>query len=133
MPPQYVPTRLHDHDLADVRLLLRAHAEDVWLRRRVLPVVRELEDGGAVAEEQLGAALAYLEVMWIDALQRAAETDAAGLALVPDPAFNGGGAGICFEARRLHAAVRVLRGTVRSRVLTLTAPVHGMLQHDAVG
>jgi hypothetical protein len=116
MPAQTptLPEHPHHPNFADVRLLLRAHAEEVWLRRRVLPVVGELEDGTAVPEEQLGAALAYLEVIWLEALRRAAETDAAGAALVPDP-------------------VKALRTTVRPRVLALTAPVHGLLQHDAVG
>jgi hypothetical protein len=135
MPAQ--PTALQEHphhpNFADVRLLLRAHAEEVWLRRRVLPVVGELEDGTAVPEEQLGAALAYLEVMWLEALARAAETDAAGAALVPDPARSPGPATLCFDARRLHATVKALRMTVRPRVLALTAPVHGLLAHDAVG
>jgi hypothetical protein len=134
--PAQTPT-LPEHPLhpnfADVRLLLRAHAEEVWLRRRVLPVVGELEDGTAVPEEQLGAALAYLEVMWLEALRRAAETDAAGAALVPDPVRSAAGATVSFDARRLHAAVKALRTTVRPRVLALTAPVHGLLQHDAVG
>ena len=60
---------------SDICLLLRAHAEQRWLCHEVLPVLRQLERGDSLPEEQLGAALAYLEVLWIEASQRAAETD----------------------------------------------------------
>ena len=63
--------------LSDVCLLLRAHAEQGWLNHELLPLLRQLEQGDALAEEELGAALAYLEVLWIEAAQRAAETEAA--------------------------------------------------------
>ena len=62
---------------SDISLLLRAHAEQRWLSHEVLPVLRQLEQRDCLPEEQLGAALAYLEVLWIEASQRAAETDAA--------------------------------------------------------
>ena len=70
----------HDSDLSppsDVCLLLRAHAEQRWLSLEVTPVLRQLQQPDSLPEEQLGAALAYLEVLWIEASQRAAETDAA--------------------------------------------------------
>ena len=62
---------------SDVCLLLRAHAEQRWLSLEVGPVLRQLQRRDELPEEQLGAALAYLEVLWIEAAQRAAETDAA--------------------------------------------------------
>jgi hypothetical protein len=58
----------------DICLILRAHAEQLWLTARVLPTLRQLEQPGEVREENVGAALAYLEVLWLDACQRAAET-----------------------------------------------------------
>ena len=61
---------------SDVCLLLRAHAEARWLSHEVVPVLRELEQRDSLPNEQLGAALAYLEVLWIEACGRAAETDA---------------------------------------------------------
>ncbi len=67
-------TRSHPPDIC---LLLRAHGEQRWLTSEVVPVLRQLEQPGAIPEDQLGAALAYLEVLWIDARMRAAETDAA--------------------------------------------------------
>ncbi len=62
---------------SDMCLLLRAYAEQRWIAGELLPVVRELESPEQVPEEQLGAALAYLEVLWVDARRRASETDAA--------------------------------------------------------
>ena len=70
----------HDQETSppsDVCLLLRAHAEQRWLSLEVGPVLRQLQQRDWLPEEQLGAALAYLEVLWIEASQRAAETDAA--------------------------------------------------------
>src|SRR6202167_6861162 len=69
-----------DQDISppsDVCLLLRAHAEQRWLSHEVGPVLRQLRQRDGLPEEQLGAAFAYLEVLWIEASQRAAETDAA--------------------------------------------------------
>ena len=62
---------------SDICLLLRAYAEQRWLTSELLPVIRELESPDQIPEEQLGAALAYLEVLWVDARRRAAETEAA--------------------------------------------------------
>ena len=92
----------------DICLLLRAHAEQRWLTTEVLPVVRELEPRVTIPEEQLGAALAYLEVLWLDARRRAAETEAAVAAL--GTTRGGHSTTWCRErARRYHAAVRRLR------------------------
>jgi hypothetical protein len=97
----------HPPQLSDVCLLLRAHAEHSWLHHQVLPVVRELKHRDSLPEEQLGAAMAYLEVLWIEASQRAAETEAARAELdAIDAAAERALAG---KARGYHAAVRRLR------------------------
>jgi hypothetical protein len=143
MPEPPVPTATSHRNLnpIDVCLLLRAHAEELWLRRRVLPIVEELES--QTADGDLGAALAYLEVLWLDAMSRAAETDAAaallaayygnctgsgdggasGYALGPSPCD--GDALLCAEARRLHASVRLLRERLGPRVRSLTFAPRG--------
>jgi hypothetical protein len=100
----------------DVSLLLRAHAERHWLSREVIPVVRQIETSADLPDEQLPAALAYLEVIWAEALSRAGETDAErqrldarDLAAQPLPA----------RARRYHTVVRALREAVARRVARL--------------
>jgi hypothetical protein len=103
---------------ADVCLLLRAHAEARWLSTEVVPVLRELERQDLPAE-QLGAALAYLEVLGIDARGRAAETDAARAEL--DAIGPSGQQAINSHARRYHAAVRRLRTTIYRRIDRLVA------------
>jgi hypothetical protein len=110
---------------AEVCLLLRAHAEARWLGHELVPVLREIERERPQWEqreqtEQLGAALAYLEVLWLDARARARETEAARLELETstpdaDPA-------LCSKARRYHAAVRRLRERIVRRVERLLAP-----------
>src|ERR1700716_3192502 len=95
---------------SDICLLLRAHAEQRWLCHEVLPVVRQLEQSDLLPEEQLGAALAYLEVLWIEASQRAAETDTAyaelqACAAHADPRLHA-------KARSYHAAVLNLRKAI---------------------
>ena len=103
---------------SDMCLLLRAYAEQRWLTSELLPVVRELESPEQIPEEQLGAALAYLEVLWVDARRRAAETDAALEAL---GAAGGGHSPVLSErARRYNAAVRRLRASVEVRVRRIT-------------
>jgi hypothetical protein len=111
---------------SDVCLLLRAHAEQRWLSREVAPVLRELEQRDALPEEQLGAALAYLEVIWIEAARRAAETDATYAEL--DAACTALDAPVTAEdhtlpsrARRYHVAVRTLREVIARRVAQLVA------------
>lgn len=65
----------------------------------------------------MGAALAYLEVLWLDACRRAAETDAAREQLDREAAADQ----ILYEkARRYHAAVRRLRAAVGRRVSAIT-------------
>lgn len=102
----------------DIYLILRAHGEQRWLISEVVSLVRQLEQPGLIAEDQVGAALAYLEVLWLDACQRAAETDAARAQLDRDstPADR-----VLYEkARRYHAAARRLRTAVGHRVAALT-------------
>ncbi len=117
-----------DHPLTahppDISLILRAHGEQLWLTAEVVPIVRQLERPGLMPEDQVGAALAYLEVLWIDARQRAAETDAARAAL--DRAHAERDRVLCEEARRYHAAVRRLRTAVAQRVAALT----GVRDHE---
>jgi hypothetical protein len=104
---------------SDICLLLRAHAEQHWLIYELVPVVRELEQRDSAPDEDLGAALAYVEALWIEARMRALETDAASAALPPP--------GSCPDlvlhekARRYHAAVRRLRDVLTRRVERLLA------------
>jgi hypothetical protein len=103
---------------ADIYLMLRAYAEQKWLTSELLPHLRELERAHAIPDEQLGAALAYLEVLWLDACSRAAETDAAFEQL--DPCAGGRSQVLQERARRYYAAVRRLRRTAAERVDELT-------------
>jgi hypothetical protein len=121
-----------DHHLTshppDISLILRAHCEQLWLSSEVVPIVRQLEQRGGIAEDQVGAALAYLEVIWIDACQRAAETDAARAEL--ERAGVERDRVLCEKARRYHAAVRRLRVAVASRVATLTGLGSESYEHE---
>ncbi len=106
-----------DSDPPDVPLLLRAHSEQRWLSREVIPVVRQIETGEGLPEEQLPAAIAYLEVIWAEAEGLAREADAAlrhldALDLAPRPLLT--------RARRYHISVRALREAVALRVAALT-------------
>ncbi len=106
----------------DVTLLLRAHSEGRWLSREVIPVVRQLETGERLPEEQLPAAHAYLEVVWAGAVGLAREADAAlhrldALGPVHEP--------LPAKARRYHASVRALRTVVARRVAVLVAAPAG--------
>jgi hypothetical protein len=107
---------------SDIRLLLRADAEHCWLHREVIPVLREVEASGELREEEIGAALAYLEAMWSEATVRARETDAAHTLLrsrEPRPEALAG------SADRYHAAVRMLREIVAERVTPFVGPHFG--------
>ncbi len=105
---------------SDVSLMLRAHAELRCLSREVIPVLRQVETRDGLPDGQLGAALAYLEVTWLEAGRRAAETDCAhrGLAAAghsdgsQDPADGVLYSGAC----RYYEAVKVLRAAVTRRV-----------------
>lgn len=98
---------------SDIRLLLRADAEQCWLHREVIPVLREVETPGELDEEEVGAALAYLEAMWNEATSRARETDAAHSHL---RSRELAGEVLAGSAGRYHAAVRVLREIVAERI-----------------
>ena len=112
-----------DHDPPpDVALLLRAHSEQRWLSREVIPVVRQIETGERLPEEQLPAAVAYLEVIWAEAVGLGRETDAALRQL---DALNPARQSLVAGARRYHASVRALRVAVARRVTTLAE--RGML------
>jgi hypothetical protein len=115
----------------DICLLLRVHAEQRWLVSKVIPVVRQLEQPGAVAADDHGAALAYLEVLWLEAGLRAAETDTAAAKLDPDRDQNP--TLLSQKADRYHAAVRRLRHVVDRRVRNLTASTHGLPAQEPTG
>jgi hypothetical protein len=109
------------HDFAhplDVCVLLRAHGEQLWLATEVMPVLDELEAPYSIPANQVGAAFAYLEVLSIDAAQRAGETDAAFAAMVANP--DAADRSFRADAYRYHAAVRELRGAVARRVARVT-------------
>jgi hypothetical protein len=109
---------------ADICLLLRAHAEQRWLTRRLAPLVRQLEPPRSLTEQQLAGALAYLEVLTIDGARRARETDAALARLQPraTPAPHPDAAhGFQTQALRYHASVLALRLQLRRRALALIA------------
>jgi len=97
----------------DICLLLRAHSEQSWLTSRLVPVLADLERPGCIPEDQLGAALAYLEILWLDARSKASETDAARAQLGPEPAATDE---LYESALAYHAAVARLRGELRRRV-----------------
>jgi hypothetical protein len=108
----------------DVCLLLRSHAEQLWLTRETIPVLHQLHRRDELPEEQLGAALAYLEVSWLEASRLAAETEAARAAL--RAALPGPDRALALQACRYHTAVRVLREAVADCVRALVcAPADG--------
>jgi hypothetical protein len=124
----------HDSDPSppsDVCLLLRAYAEQRWLSLEVSPVLRQLQQPDSLPEEQLGAALAYLEVLWIEASQRAAETDAAYTQLEASQRAADAEAAarvdadaeqtLPSKARRYHAAVQRKRAALARQVAALIA------------
>jgi hypothetical protein len=114
--------------LVDVCLLLRAHAEQGWLSHELVPVLRQLEQRDPLPEEQLDAALAYLEVLWNEASQRAAETEAAHADLAAvDTSEN---RDLSREARSYHAAVCSLRDWAANHVAQLLGVPSDALTHD---
>lgn len=104
---------------SDIDLLLRADAEQEWLQREVLPILSDLEAPEQLPEEEVGAALAYLEAMWNEAMTRAQETDAAHGCLC---AHSEQGETLAGPAGRYHAAVKALRGIVAKRVTPFVEP-----------
>ena len=104
--------------VSDVCLLLRAHAESRWLSNELAPVLREIEQRETISEQQIGTALAYLEVLWIEACARARETEAARVEL---DALGSCDRALSEKAHRYHAAVRRLRAGIEPRVCRLLA------------
>jgi hypothetical protein len=115
----------------DICLLLRVHAEQRWLVSRVIPLLRQLEQPEAIPAEETGAALAYLEVLWLEAGLRATETDAAATKL--EPAEEPATTVLSEKARRYHAAVHRLRHAVDRRVRRLTAPAPEIAAQEPAG
>lgn len=105
---------MHAAPPPDVTLLLRAHSEQRWLSREVIPVVRQLETGAHLPEEQLPAAIAYLEVVWAEAMGLARAADAALRALDELDTCDA-------RALRYAASVRELRAAITRRVEALIA------------
>jgi hypothetical protein len=103
---------------ADVCLLLRAHGESRWLSNELTPVLREIEQRETISDRQLATALAYLEVMWIEAGARARETESARVELDALGSFD---PSLYAKALRYHAAVRRLRDAIEVRVCRLLA------------
>ncbi len=126
------PIRHYPATPADVALLLRAHSERQWLSREVIPVVRQIETGERLPEEQLPAARAYLEAIWVKALRRARETDAerGHLDAVRVEALHPNSRPLVARARRYHAAVRALREAVARRVAPLIAAPGELLAEE---
>jgi hypothetical protein len=107
---------------ADVCLLLRAHGESRWLSNELSPVLREVEQRETISDRQLATALAYLEVLWLEAGARARETDSARVELDALGSFD---AKLYEKALRYHAAVRRLRDAIEVRVCRLLAIPEG--------
>jgi hypothetical protein len=105
---------------SDITLLLRADAEHCWLHREVIPVLRQVESRERLPDEQVGAALAYLETTWNEATARARETDAASAYL---SSCDGGHNSLSSPAERYHTVVRALRGVLAKRVTPFVEPV----------
>jgi hypothetical protein len=105
----------------DVSLLLRAHSEQHWLSREVIPVVRQIKTGERLPEEQLPAAAAYLEVIWIEAAARARVTDDAVATLRQLEALDSSRQPLSGRAHRYYAAVKALREAVARWVASLLA------------
>jgi hypothetical protein len=110
------PDTLHPPDIC---LLLRVDSEQRWLVSKVVPLLRQLEQQ-EIPEDELGPAIAYLEVLWLEAGLRAAETDTAARQL-EEADFESSPA-LSQRAHRYHAAVRRLRVAVAARVRVLTCP-----------
>jgi hypothetical protein len=108
---------------ADVDLMLRAHAETRCLSREVIPVLRQIETGNDLPQEQYGAAMAYLEVTWLAARRCARESDAAYGQLCALPGDEIGARSDRDEllggACRYYESVKELREVVQRRVSML--------------
>ncbi len=117
-PDSHPPRNPREAPTADVCLLLRCHAESRWLSNELTPVLREVERREEISEQQIGTALAYLEVLWIEACSRARETESARIELDALGSFD---QALVEKAHRYHAAVRRLRDTLELRVCRMLA------------
>jgi hypothetical protein len=117
-PDPHSPRNPRESPASDVCLLLRAHAESRWLSNELTPVLREVERRESISDQQMATALAYLEVMWIEACARARETESARVEL---DALGSADQGLVAKAHRYHAAVRRLRDAIELRVCRLLA------------
>lgn len=107
--------------------MLRAHGEQRWLIFEVLPVLRQIETPGSIPEDQLGAAYAYLEMLWMDARRRARETDACAQLNHSVEKLDQ----VLYEkASRYHAAVRRLRVAIGLRIASHTHPASEPVVHQ---
>ncbi|HEX5853460.1 MAG TPA: hypothetical protein VFY36_10250 [Solirubrobacteraceae bacterium] len=106
----------------DICVLLHAHGEQRWLFSEVVPVLRQLEQPACLPEDQRGAAIAYLEVLWLDAQLRAADTDAAHAKL--EAAHANGDRLLHEKAHRYHATVHRERGAIAQRIAALARSDH---------
>jgi len=111
------PTTSHH---TDISLLLRVYGEQRWLLGALYPVLREAEQPGAIAEHELPAALAYLEVLWSQACRLASQSDLAAALL--DAGGDSDSDVLAAKARRYYAAIVRLRKAIRARVERATAP-----------
>jgi hypothetical protein len=100
----------------DTALLLRVHAEHQWLHSELLPVLEQVEDPTWSECGELDAAMAYLEVTWAEALQRARETDAAYERLAGDTSWDPATTVLVGEARRYYGWLRDMRRRLTARV-----------------
>jgi hypothetical protein len=104
----------------DICLMLRVHAEQSLLISDIVPVVRQLEQPDELAEHEIGPALSYLEVLWLEAGLRAVQTDAARERLEASEDFASHH--LAEKAYRYHVAVKRLRLALGRRVCRLTTP-----------
>jgi hypothetical protein len=121
-------THFDPYPISDVCLLLRAHAEHVWLSHELVPVLRQLEHPNSLPDDELDAALAYVEVLWNEACQRATETEAAYTEL--QTYDSSGERALSREARSYHTAVCALRDSVGRHVEQLVPASSGAGTRD---
>ena len=107
----------------EVCLMLRADAEMRCLSRQVIPALCEAERTEGVRDDALGAAIAYLEVLWMEAQGRASATEAAFAEAIGSASAAGSSADdLCGKAQRFHTAVSMLRKTVTERIARVLSP-----------
>lgn len=126
--------------------MLRADAEMRCLSRDVIPVLRDVERREQERRDEQGrelerredlspersAAIAYLEVLWVEAEQRALATEAAFEEAARGRA-TGDDEGLSGKAQRLHEAVARLRdGTARRVEPQLVAEANARMRLSRV-